>query len=188
MRGWENGDSGRLPSLIGSPAQESEILEVLARLEADRLAGRDRHLDTGLGIAADALLAVADLEDAEAAELDALAVAERALHGFDDGIDGLRRLHPGHIRDFRDAVDDVRLDHCGSETGASLKRVWWSVNKTEILLGLGLFLENTPFDGGGGGGGEALHLGEVDRPAGGAAGVDHHHHPVLDAHRAQHAG
>src|SRR3954453_228978 len=105
MRGWENGGSGRLPSLIGSPAPgvRSEILEVLARLEADRLAGRDRHLDAGLGVAADALLAVADLEDAEAPELDALAVAERALHGFDDDVDGLRRLYPGHIRELSDA-------------------------------------------------------------------------------------
>src|SRR4051794_16798057 len=137
MRGWENGGSGRLPSLIGSPAPgvRSEILEVLARLEADRLAGRDRHLDAGLGIAADALLAVADLEDAEAPELDPLAVAERALHGFDDGVDGLRRLDPGHIRKLSDAVDDVRLDHCGSETGASLERVWRSVNKTELPTG-----------------------------------------------------
>src|SRR5436305_4723020 len=142
MRGWENGDSGGLPSFIGSRSEGSEVFEVLARLEADRLAGGDRHLDAGLGVAADALLAVADLEDAEAAKLDALAVAERGLHGFDDGIDGLRRLHPGHIRDFRDAVDDVRLDHCGSETWASLERVWWSVNKTDILLGLGLCLDN----------------------------------------------
>src|SRR4051812_5711425 len=107
MRGEENGDPGRLPSLIVSRREESEVLEVFARLEAHRLAGGDRHFDAGLGIAADALLAVAHLEDAEAAELDALAVAERALHGFDDDVDGLRRLHPGHIRDFRDAVDDV---------------------------------------------------------------------------------
>src|SRR5258705_11978523 len=96
---------------------ESEILQVLAGLEAHRLAGGDGHLDTGLGISSHALFAVADLKDSEAAKLDALAIAERDLHSLDDGVDGLRRLHPGYVCDFRDAVDDVRLDHCSSEAG-----------------------------------------------------------------------
>src|ERR1700681_1282041 len=110
------GGQGGLCSVLGS-VWGSEILQVLAGLEADRLAGGDGHLDAGLGIASHALLAVADLEDAEAAKLDALAVAESDLHGLDDGVDGLRRLHPGNVCDFRDAVDDVRLDHCSSEAG-----------------------------------------------------------------------
>src|SRR5215218_7412234 len=148
----------------------SEILQVLARLEAHRLAGGDRHLDAGLGIAADALLAVADLEDAEAAELDPLAVAERGLHSLDDGVDGLSRLHPGYIRDFRDAVDDVRLDHCGSETGASLTTGFKGCQQSTILLGLGLATlavgEDAALDGAGGGVHQALHLLQVDRAAG----------------------
>src|SRR6202044_2112947 len=58
----------------------SEILEVLAGFEAHGLAGRDRDLDAGLGIASDAFLAVAHLEDAESPQLDAFAVAQGALH------------------------------------------------------------------------------------------------------------
>src|SRR5689334_21255029 len=99
MTGWEDGEpcrQSRGPSLIsslraslfGSSGSRSEVLEVLAGLETDGLAGRDRDLDAGLGIAADALLAVAHLEDAEPAELDALALAECVLHGVDDGVDG----------------------------------------------------------------------------------------------------
>src|SRR5947209_11562391 len=144
------------PSLIVSGLPVSEILQVLAGLEADRLAGGDGHLDAGLGIAPHALLAVAHLEDAEAAQLDPLAVAEGVLHGLDDGVDGLRRLHPGYVRDFRDAVDDVRLDHCSSEAAASLTTGLEKCQQKETPSGPGLAAvlagEDAALHGGGGGG------------------------------------
>src|SRR5205085_236107 len=46
-------------------------------LEADGVAGRDLDLDAGFRVAADSLLALLDLENAEAAQLDALAAGER---------------------------------------------------------------------------------------------------------------
>src|SRR6185436_10556662 len=75
--GGANGGGSLMP-LPGVPAG-SEILQVLPGLEADGLAGGDGHLDPGLGIAAHAFLAVPYLEYAEAAELDALAFAQRVL-------------------------------------------------------------------------------------------------------------
>src|SRR5262249_40193409 len=65
----------------------NEFAELFARLETDRVSGRDRDLDAGLRIAADASLAPLDLEDAEAAQLDAVSGAERGTHRFDDRFD-----------------------------------------------------------------------------------------------------
>jgi len=48
-------------------AERSEVLQLFAGLEANGAAGSDGDLDAGLRVASDALLAVADLEDAEAA-------------------------------------------------------------------------------------------------------------------------
>jgi len=69
-----------------------ENLEVFAWLEADGFAGGDGDLGASARVAADAGFARLYGEDAEAAELDAVAVAEGFLHGFKDGIDGGLRL------------------------------------------------------------------------------------------------
>src|SRR5215203_2200515 len=116
---------------MGRGPSVSEILQILARLESDRLAGGDRHLDPGLGVAPHALLAVAHLKDSEAAELDALAIAERIFHGVDDGIHGLGGFHPGYVRDLRNAVYDIRLDHECSEAAQSLTMGPTCVNETK---------------------------------------------------------
>src|SRR5687768_17160223 len=52
--------------------------EFLAGVESDNAAGADRDLLAGLGVAARTLRLVAELEVAEARELDALATLERA--------------------------------------------------------------------------------------------------------------
>ncbi len=87
------------------------LAEVFAGLETHGFAGGDRHLDPGLGIAADAFLAVAHLEDPEAAQLDAFAFLERVFHAFEDGVYRQRGLDPGHVRDFGDAIDEIGFDH-----------------------------------------------------------------------------
>ncbi len=66
----------------------AEDLEVFAWLEADGLAGGDGNLGAGARVATDAGFAGLDAEDAEATELDAVAVRESLLHGFKDGVDG----------------------------------------------------------------------------------------------------
>ena len=65
-----------------------EDLEIFAGLEADSLAGGDGDFGASAGVAAYAGLAGFDGEDAEAAELDAVALAEGRLHGFEDGVYG----------------------------------------------------------------------------------------------------
>src|SRR6185503_6676295 len=86
-------------------------LQLFAGLEADRLAGRDRHLDARLRVAPDAALAIAHLEDAEAAQLDPLAARQRVLDRVEDGVDRFGRLDARDVARVGDAVDDVRFDH-----------------------------------------------------------------------------
>src|SRR5271169_5135170 len=68
----------------GLHGDSRERLEFLAWLEAHSLTGRDVDLLSGARVAADARLARFDVEDAEAAQFDALSTAERILHGFED--------------------------------------------------------------------------------------------------------
>src|SRR5205823_2362761 len=97
----------------GSRRLLAQVLEVLAGLEADRAAGRDLDLLARPRVAADAALAGLDLEDAEAAQLDALSAHHRVLHGFEDGLDRRLRLDLRDVRGLGDLVDDVHLDHAG---------------------------------------------------------------------------
>src|SRR5688572_6286040 len=92
-----------------------QVAQLFARLESDRVTGRDLHLDAGLRIAADSLLALLDLKHAEAAQLDALTARQRVAQSFDHSIDGLGCFHPRNFGDFRYLVDDVRLDHLTPE-------------------------------------------------------------------------
>jgi hypothetical protein len=87
-----------------------EGLEVFAGFEADGFTGSDADLGTGAGIAADAGFAGLDGEDAEAAELDAVAFNEALLHGVEDGVDGGFRLGANETGAFYDSLDKILLD------------------------------------------------------------------------------
>jgi hypothetical protein len=90
-----------------------EDLEVFAWLEADGLAGGDGDLGAGAGVAADAGFAGLYGEDAEAAELDAVAGAEGGLHGLKDGVDGGFGLGAGEAGTFHYSLDEILLDQFG---------------------------------------------------------------------------
>src|SRR5438067_12297757 len=62
-------------------------LKFLARLEAHRFAGRNIYFGTGARVASDAGLARPNVEDSEAAQLDAVAATECLLHALKDGFD-----------------------------------------------------------------------------------------------------
>ena len=84
-------------------------MKFLAGFEANGLAGSDADFGSGAGIAADAGFAGTDVEDAEAAELDALAFGKRALQGLEYRIDsglGLVALQAGALNHL---VNDVLL-------------------------------------------------------------------------------
>lgn len=87
-----------------------ERLEFLAGFEADGAAGGDVDLFAGAGVAADAGFAGFDGEDAEAAQLDAVALGEGTFHGTEDGIDGRFCLVAGQSGPFHDALDEILLD------------------------------------------------------------------------------
>jgi hypothetical protein len=72
----------------GGPLLIVEQVEFFSGLEADGLSRSDTDFRAGARIAADAGFPGAHIEDAKAAELDALAFRQGALQRFKDGIDG----------------------------------------------------------------------------------------------------
>src|ERR1700688_2112490 len=89
----------------------SERLPLLAGLEAHRFAARDADFLAGARMPAAAGLAGADVEHAKAAQRDSLALAKRALHSFEDSLDGLLRLGPAHTSLAHHRIHDIELDH-----------------------------------------------------------------------------
>jgi hypothetical protein len=89
----------------------SERLQFLTGLEAHSLAGRDADFLAGAGISSNAGLTRADVEYAEAAQLDSLTLTQSALHGLEDGLDGLLRLGPGDASLVYHRIHYVELDH-----------------------------------------------------------------------------
>ena len=86
-------------------------MEFFAGLEADGFAGGDVDLFAGAGVAADAGLAGLDAEDAEAAELDALAAPEGLLEGFENCFDSLLGFGAADESFGDNRIHDVQLDH-----------------------------------------------------------------------------
>jgi hypothetical protein len=86
-------------------------VELFAGLEADCLAGDDADFGSGAGIAADAGFAGLDGEDAEAAELDAVAGDHALLHAIEDGVDGGFGLGAGETSTFDNSEDEILFNH-----------------------------------------------------------------------------
>jgi hypothetical protein len=86
-------------------------VEFFAGLEAYGTAGGDADLGSGAGVAAYSGFAGLDGEDAEAAELDAIAFAEGGLHGLEDDVDGSFGLDARKSCAFDHALDEVLFDH-----------------------------------------------------------------------------
>ena len=88
-----------------------DALEFFAGFEAHRFARRDVDFFAGARIAADAGLAGLDAENAEAAELDALAAAESLFQGFKNGFDGLLGFGAADESFGHHRIHDIQLDH-----------------------------------------------------------------------------
>src|SRR5690242_6567236 len=86
-------------------------LQLLAGLEAHRLAGRDVHLGAGTRVTADAGLARAYVEDAKASQFNAVAVGKSFLHALKDGFHRQLGLGLGDAGLVDHFVDNVQLDH-----------------------------------------------------------------------------
>jgi hypothetical protein len=96
---------------ISQADSASERLQFLARLEAHSFAGRDADFLARARIPSYSGLARANIEHAKAAQLNAFPLAEGALHGFEDGFDGLFRLCAGHSGFVYYRVHYIELNH-----------------------------------------------------------------------------
>jgi hypothetical protein len=85
-------------------------MEIFAGLEANGLAGRDADFGTCAGVATDTGLSWFNGEDAEASQLDSVALGKSALHGLKDGIDGRLGFDAREPGAFDDTLNEILLD------------------------------------------------------------------------------
>src|SRR5262249_51905192 len=103
------GPRGRAPDLLLALGLDP-LLELLAHLEERGPLGRDLHLFTRLRVPAFARLAHLHLEAAEAADLDAVALAQRLGHAIEDRVDDGLGVLLGDVRHLdRDPLDQIAL-------------------------------------------------------------------------------
>ena len=118
LRGW----SGMTLVATSRPAFPVLVdgLQLFAGLEADGFAGRNVDLCAGARVTADAGFARADVEDAESAEFDAIALGESLFHALKDDFHCALSLSLGDASPCDDFVDDVELDHAAAPIGAEI--------------------------------------------------------------------
>ena len=85
-------------------------VQVFAGFEAYGAARGDADFGSGARVAADSGLARAYIEDAKAAQLDAVSVGERAFKAFEDGFDGGLGFHAGQSGTLNYLMYDVLLN------------------------------------------------------------------------------
>src|SRR3990172_8626366 len=102
------------------------VAQLLAGAEEDAALGLHRNHLSGLGVAPLVAVVVLHVEGAQAADLDVLALAERALHRVEDRLDGELGLLLRHAALHDQDVDEVRLEH-----GNSALAGWWPSNERE---------------------------------------------------------
>ncbi len=85
-------------------------MQLFTGLEADCLSRGYGDLCASPWIASDACFAGLYGEDAESAQLNAVAFAKRLFHGFEDSIDGSFRLDAGEPGAFDNSLDEILLD------------------------------------------------------------------------------
>jgi hypothetical protein len=79
----------------GALGSGNTVLKHLAGAEGEHAAGRDRHLDAGLGIAANAFRFVTQEEGSKAGYLDVLAIGQSIRHQIEDRFDHRERIRAG---------------------------------------------------------------------------------------------
>jgi hypothetical protein len=102
-------------------------LEFFPRFEPNCLAGRNGNLRPCARIPSDAGFARPDVENPKATQLNAITVAERFFHGFEDCLHSHFRFSLCDSRSVNDFVDDVELDQAASAE----KNVAWHRRSAE---------------------------------------------------------
>jgi hypothetical protein len=98
------------PLLSRERHQLAQFVQVFAGFEADGAAGSDADFRSGARVAADAGFAGPDVEDAEAAELDAISFGKRSFEAFKDGLDGSLGFYAGQSGTLNYLMYDVLLN------------------------------------------------------------------------------
>jgi hypothetical protein len=111
---------GLTPATEKGLASALERVQLLARLEANGLSGGNADLSPGAGVAADAGFARADTENAESAQLNALAGCESLLKTLEDRIHGCFGLGARQAGALNHVMNDVLLNQ-----GSLLAQVNW---------------------------------------------------------------
>ena len=106
-------------ALFSGSAACVQGVQLFAGLEADSFAGGDADLSAGAGVAADAGFAGADAEDAEAAQLDALACRQGLLEALEDGVHGSLCLGARQACALNHVMNYILLDQSGHLSGAT---------------------------------------------------------------------
>jgi hypothetical protein len=88
-----------------------ERLQVLAWLEAHRLAGRDVDFRTGSGIPSNAGLPWLDGEYAKASQFNPIVGFEGVFHAIKDGVYSLLCFRLAYTRSLYDLIDEIEFDH-----------------------------------------------------------------------------
>jgi flavin reductase (DIM6/NTAB) family NADH-FMN oxidoreductase RutF len=92
------------------PQRLLQRLQLLAGLEPHRFSGRDGDFRSGTGIPADTRFTGLHIEDAEAAQLDSVAMLEGPFHRLENGFDGHFGLRLGDTGPADDFVDDIEFN------------------------------------------------------------------------------
>ncbi len=102
-------------------------MELLARLEADGLAGSEIAYSYGAGVAADAGFASADAENTESAQFDALTGGEGLFEAFEDGVNCRLSFGARQACALDHVMDNILLDQ-----GSLLAGAKWGCNPNDL--------------------------------------------------------
>lgn len=109
----------RATALLAGSAASVEGVQLFAGLEADGFAGGDADLSAGARVAADAGFAGADAEDAESAQLNALARCKSLLKSLEDGVHGSLSLGARQTRPLNHMMNNILFNQGSHLAGAT---------------------------------------------------------------------
>src|SRR6202012_2644345 len=98
-----------------------QVAQLLGRLEVGHFLGRDFHALAGLGIAADARIALTNAERTESANLDLVAALQCANHGGEHGFDNYFPVVASKVAQCGYLLHQVCLCHNSKTSAPSIK-------------------------------------------------------------------
>src|SRR5271154_633722 len=110
-RGRSSRLGGRRGGLFSRLVRIDQVAQFLAGLEVRNALGGNIYFGSGLGIAPDARLPLADAKAAKSANLDLVARFECADHGIENGVDNYFAITPCQVSKLRHFLNQFCLCH-----------------------------------------------------------------------------